>query len=76
MEHIPRIAKKKLYYNRTNISFRINFNSITAEALNIEDNIFLNDNHQDKLKYDWIDYLMAFPSDRLDSLSSLENVDQ
>ena len=52
MEHIPRIAKKKPYYNRPNISFRINFSSITAQALNIEDDIFLNDNHQDELKYD------------------------
>ena len=44
MEYIPRTAKKKTYYNRPDISVRKkNLISITAEALNIEDNIFFND---------------------------------
>ena len=44
-----------------------NLNSITAEALNIKDNILSSDNHKNKMKYHWIDYCMPSSSGRLDS---------
>ena len=67
MEYIPRTANKKLIITDQISPLEKNLNLITAEALNIEDNILFNDNLQDKMKYHWIDYLMPFPFDRLDS---------
>ena len=67
MEYFPRTAKKKLIITNQTSPLDKNLNSITAEALNIEDNIFFNDNLEDEMKYHWIEYLMPFPSDRLDS---------
>ena len=44
MEYIPRTAKKKLIITgQTSPLEKKNLISITAEALNIEDNIFFND---------------------------------
>ena len=43
MEYVPRTAKKKLII-RDQTSLEKNFNSITAEALNIEDSILFNNN--------------------------------
>ena len=40
MEYIPRIAKKKLIITDQTSPLDKNLNSITAEVLNIEDNIF------------------------------------
>ena len=44
MEYIPRTAKKKLIIRDQASPLEKNLNSITAEALNIEDNILFNDN--------------------------------
>ena len=44
MEYIPRTAKKKLTITDQTSPLEKNLNSIIAEALNIEDNILLNDN--------------------------------
>ena len=44
MEYIPRTAKKKLIITDQTSPLEINLNLITAEALNIEDNILFNDN--------------------------------
>ena len=44
MEYIPRTAKKKLIITDQTSPLDKNLNSITAEALNIEDNIFFNNN--------------------------------
>ena len=41
MEYIPRTAKKKLIITYQTSPLETNLNSITAEALNIEDNICL-----------------------------------
>ena len=44
MEYIPRTAKKKLIITNQTSPLDKNLNSITAEALNIEDNTFFNNN--------------------------------
>ena len=44
MEYVPRTAKKKFITKDQTIPLEKNLNSITAEALNIEDNILFNDN--------------------------------
>ena len=44
MEYIPRTAKKKLIIIDQTSPLEKHFNPITAEALNIEDNILFNDN--------------------------------
>ena len=48
MEYIPRIAEKKLIITEKNLNFskkyQKNLKSITADALNIEDNILFNEN--------------------------------
>ena len=44
MEYIPRTPNKKLIITDQLSPLEKNLNSITAEALNIEDNILLNDN--------------------------------
>ena len=67
MEYIPRTTKKKFIITDQTSLLEKNLNLITAEALNIEDNILFNENLEDEMKYYWIDYLMPFPSDRLDS---------
>ena len=49
MEYIPRTAKKKRIIIPDQTSFlENNFNSITAEALHIEDNIWFNGNSKMK----------------------------
>ena len=45
MEYIPRTAKKKLVITDQTSPLEKKLNSITAEALNIEDNILFNDSH-------------------------------
>ena len=50
MEYILRTAKKKAYYNRPDISFTKNLNSITVEVSGIEEILF-NDNLKDEMKY-------------------------
>ena len=67
MEYIPRTAKKKLIITDWTSSLGKNLSLITAEALNIEDNILFNDNLQDEMKYHWTDYLMPSPSPFLHS---------
>ena len=42
MEYVPRTAKKKLIIIDQTSPLEKNLNSITAEALNIEDNILFN----------------------------------
>ena len=44
MEYIPRTAKKKLIITDQTSPLEKSLNLITAEALNIEYNILLNDN--------------------------------
>ena len=44
MEYIPRTPNKKLIITDQLSPLEKNLNSITAEALNIEDNILLNNN--------------------------------
>ena len=44
MEYIPRTAKEKLIVTDQTSLSKKNLNSITLEALNIEDNILFNDN--------------------------------
>ena len=44
MEYIPRTAQKKYVITDQTCRLEINLNSITAEALNIEDTILFNDN--------------------------------
>ena len=44
MEYIPRTPNKKLIVTDQLSPLEKNLNSITAKALNIEDNILLNDN--------------------------------
>ena len=44
MEYIPRTPNEKLIITDQLSPLEKNLNSITAEALNIEDNILLNDN--------------------------------
>ena len=44
MEYIPRTAKKKFIITDQTSPLEKNLNLITAEALNIEDNILFNDN--------------------------------
>ena len=44
MEYVPRIPNKKLIITDQTSPLEKNLNLITAEALNIEDNILLNDN--------------------------------
>ena len=44
MEYIPRPAKKKLTITDQTSPLEKSLNSVTAEALNIEDNILFNDN--------------------------------
>ena len=44
MEYIPRTAKKKLSITDQTSTLEKNLNSIAAEALNIEDNIFFSNN--------------------------------
>ena len=51
---------KKAHYNRPDISFIKNINSVTAEASNSEDTILFNGNLSKKKRYHWIDYLHAF----------------
>ena len=41
---VPRVANKKLITTDQKSPLEKNLNSITAEALNIEDNILFNDN--------------------------------
>ena len=67
MEYIPRTAMKKLIITDQTFPLEKNLNSITAEALNIEDNILFNNSLKDEIIYHWIDYLVPFPSDRLGS---------
>ena len=43
MEYVPRTAKKKLIVTNQTFPLEKNLNFITAEALNIEDNILFND---------------------------------
>ena len=57
MEYIRRNAKKKLIITDQISPLEKNRNSITAEALNSEDNILFNDNLFREMKYYWIDYL-------------------
>ena len=66
-EYISKTAKKKLFATDQTSALEKSLNLITAEALNIEDNILFNNNLSDEMKYRWIDYLMPFPSHRLDS---------
>ena len=51
MEYIRRNAKKKLIITDQISPLEKNRNSITAEALNIEDNILFNDNLFHEMKY-------------------------
>ena len=44
MKYIPRTAKKKLIITDQTSPLDKNLNSVTVEALNIEDNIFFNNN--------------------------------
>ena len=44
MEYIPRAAKKKFFITDQTSPLEKNLISITAEVLNIENNILLNDN--------------------------------
>ena len=44
MEHVPRTVKKKLITKDQTSPLDKNLNSITAEALNMEDNILFNNN--------------------------------
>ena len=44
MEYIPRTAKEKLIITDQTSPLEKNLNSITAEALNMEDDILFNDN--------------------------------
>ena len=67
MEYVPRTATKKLITKDQTSPIEKILNSIADEALNIEVNILFNYNRQDEMKYHWIDYLIPFPSDRLDS---------
>ena len=44
MEYVPRNAKKKLIITDQTLPLEKKVNSITAEALYIEDNLLFNDN--------------------------------
>ena len=67
MEYIPRTAKKEAYCNRTDISFRKNLNSISAEVLNIEIPFCLTTISKVKWKIIGLIILMPFSCDSLDS---------
>ena len=47
MEYIPRTTKKKFIITDQTSLLEKNLNLITAEALNIEDNILFNENLED-----------------------------
>ena len=75
IEYIPRTAKKKLIITNQTSPLEKNINCITAEALNIENNILFIDNLKDEMKYHWVDYdTLSIRQIKL-PFSSLENVD-
>ena len=61
MEYVPRTAKKKFITKDQTSPLEKNLNLITVEALTSKITFYLT-------KSSWIDYLMPYPSDRLDSL--------
>ena len=65
MENISRTAKVKLIITEQISPLEVNLNSVTAEDSNIENTSLFDDNLYDEMKYHWIDYPYAFPSDRL-----------